>query len=198
MNIRSRALFWETACFVGPVVAAVTPPVVVALLGGFDGFHFIGQQVSPAQTMGILGAMLFPFVAYQLLRLKAEEALACVARSWRTARGTVQSVELQARWIWSAGRMYSLRIRYAYEVDGIAYQGDRLAFAPRLLHDWEAVNALYRKYPVQAVVSVHYDPTVPEDAVLETTGAFARHRLRLIWLPLLAPFVVAALIALRV
>lgn len=62
---------------------------------------------------------------------------------------------------------YNAHIRYAYSVMAQEYTGDRIAFGVKAISKAGA-NNIAAKYPLNAQVTVYYDPKKPQDAVLET------------------------------
>jgi hypothetical protein len=189
----ARARFWDTASFAGPVATFAAVLLGVALAGGYDHFQWVGRTVTPLEAFGILGPMLLPVAAFFFARQKYRQAMAEVSRSWPVARGTVQTSEVLDRQT-RTGHMYKLALSYTYEIAGVRYTGDGLAFAPDYWSDLAEVRKLALKYPAGTSIDVHYDPLDPSFAVLETTAEYAGQTTLVIGLMVVAP-VVASLVA---
>ena len=65
---------------------------------------------------------------------------------------------------------YQPTVQYSYEVNGLTYNGGRIAFGANSF-DYNTAQGMAAKYPVGATVTVHYDPAQPGEAVLETKAA---------------------------
>jgi hypothetical protein len=66
------------------------------------------------------------------------------------------------------GRRYTLRVKYAYQVDGREFVGERFGFVQRHFSYREAEERL-AKLPDE--LTVHVDPRAPADAVVDKRGA---------------------------
>ena len=89
----SRASFWQTATYAGPPAIFVGVIVLVAVLGGYQNFQWVGKEVTPLEAFGILGPMLLPMAFFFHARQKHDTAMAEVSTTWPVAPG-----EVQARW----------------------------------------------------------------------------------------------------
>ena len=65
------------------------------------------------------------------------------------------------------GRTYRPMIVFSYSVGSVRYMSSRLAFHPLVSSNRNDAARIVAKYPVASTVSVRYDPTDPEQAVLE-------------------------------
>jgi hypothetical protein len=89
------------------------------------------------------------------------------SRGWAETRGTVtRSVVAQGRYRRQVH--YSAAIRYRYEVDGMAFEGERVDFVEQKL-TFEAAQALVGRYPLGSDVRVFYEARTPARATLERT-----------------------------
>ncbi|MEH6650874.1 MAG: PLP-dependent transferase [Motiliproteus sp.] len=61
---------------------------------------------------------------------------------------------------------YSLVVSYDYNVDGIAYQGNRLGFVENKTRSLSSVESLLTEFSPGKSVKVFYNPDFPEDSVL--------------------------------
>jgi hypothetical protein len=191
---RNSVAFWGAMLVAGPAVAAIAPPLAVWLLGGFEDFQWVDQDVTPAQVFGIIGAMAFPFAAFFAAQAMFNQARAKASRAWPTAPGKVESCE-QRRRSTRTGTVYQLALSYSYEVGGFEYQGHSAEFGPSWVANESLIDELARKYPAGTAVTVHFDPTDPQTSVLETSEALALAGLRKVWLFLALPFFFTLLIA---
>lgn len=179
-----------------PLAVVVVTPVAATWVGAFENFRWTGRDASALAALGILGTICFPFAAHFFARMQWHQAAARVSRAWPTVVGVIQSSRVERRRARSL-MQHCLEVRYAYEVGGRTYVGDALAFAPRWFADGALVERLARKYPAQAAVQVHVDPSAPDNAVLETSEDFARQADWRIWINLGAPFVGALIAGMR-
>lgn len=119
------------------------------------------------------------------------------AMRWPSVQGTVLSSRAESRRVLtntggsgSGGQaltVWSPLVEYSYIVDTRSYHGSRVAFGPEAAASRELAEQTVLRYPAGATVSVHYDPSNPSQATLETQMAFP-------WLALLLPlafFVIA-------
>jgi len=63
---------------------------------------------------------------------------------------------------------YSPQLEYRYTVNGKAFQGQRRDLGMAVCDTQARVEQIVLRYPVGAHVTVHFDPTRPDYAVLET------------------------------
>ncbi|HTR88107.1 MAG TPA: DUF3592 domain-containing protein [Reyranella sp.] len=194
--MRDPVKFWQTATFVLPIVGLIVPISIAKILGGFGpGFEFVGQNLSPLEAFGLVGAMCFPFAGYQFARTKQERAQAQASQSWPTAPARIRTSDF----LWVTGgyanSYYRARARYTYRVGGTDYEGDRVFFGPRRISDARVVDQVAPKYPPDASAIVHYDPEDPTVAVLETAADLGASRNFNIAILLAAPPIAAVLVA---
>jgi hypothetical protein len=94
-----------------------------------------------------------------------------LARTWPTTRGRVTELALKENSD-SDRSTYAVQVRYAYTVDGVAYEGSRLAFGYGASSDRAAHDEIYQKLKGARSVSVRYDPANPVVSCL----SFGLHR----------------------
>ena len=147
----------------------------------------------------IVHAFLF-FVACGLISslvVLTELAETRAAARWPSVQGAVLSSRAEARRILThtggtgGGQtvtVWSPLIEYSYKVGERSYHGSRIAFGPEVAGSRELAEQAVSRYPAGAAVGVHYDPSNPSHATLETAMAFR-------WFALLLPlaFFAAAL-----
>ena len=96
------------------------------------------------------------------------------SRSWPTTRCTILQARIASRTeTGSEGdthTVYEPRVRYAYEIGGRRYEGDRIRFGA-FRESEKGARAILDRYPVGASVEVRYDPSDPSVAALETRTA---------------------------
>lgn len=112
------------------------------------------------------------------------------AASWPTAPGTILDLSLDTK----PGEdqpTYEIKVKYAYSVDGIAYEGNRLAFGYASSSGYDAHQQIHRKLTGSREVLVRYDPSDPSVSCL----SFGLHRslqflfaFAILWLGFIAGF----------
>ncbi len=85
---------------------------------------------------------------------------------WPATDGVIQSARAQSH-SGSDGVTHSAAVTYTYWVAGVSYEGDKIAIGQMSSSSAYAQRTLNR-YPVGKEVLVHYSPTDPARAVLET------------------------------
>jgi hypothetical protein len=68
--------------------------------------------------------------------------------------------------------VWSALVEYEYVVGTRKYHGTRIAFGPTLSGGRDLAESVVARYPVDATVTVHYDPANPAQATLDTEVAF--------------------------
>lgn len=108
------------------------------------------------------------------------------ASRWPAAQGTVLSSRAESRrMLTQTGgsrtmTVWSPLVEYSYRVGERDYHGSRVAFGPEVAGARDLAEQTVQRYPAGATVSVHYDPSNPSHATLETAMAFR-------WVALLVP-----------
>lgn len=87
------------------------------------------------------------------------------AESWSVAPGKILRAELKESGD-SDGSTWAVEVEYTYTVGGVAYSGDRLAFAYAASSDQEAHLAVLKKLQGAKQVDVRYDPADPASSCL--------------------------------
>ncbi|WP_158625035.1 DUF3592 domain-containing protein [Corallococcus terminator] len=128
------------------------------------------------KALGTVGAFFGVFLGYLAVRLHESEKVylarptvtgRMLAISVGTGPGGGRSTSRSAQAYWQ------VKPRYAYEVEGQPYIGERLSNAPRLesahVNDEpsQELKQYLARYPVGSPVQVHYNPRSPEDSLLE-------------------------------
>ena len=70
--------------------------------------------------------------------------------------------------------VYRAKIGYAYQVDGKKFQGDKISFGG-VGTDRKSAYRLTAKYPKNRKVDVYYEPSGPENSVLEPGKTWLTH-----------------------
>jgi hypothetical protein len=116
-----------------------------------------------ASLIGIFFLIGFGLLGYSLWSVRRS----LQAAAWPTASGTITHLEVLEHPgggnpnIGTTGSTYEVQVRYAYAVDGVAYEGSRLAFGFRGSGSQTEQCELYRKLKQAKTVDVHYDPSDP-------------------------------------
>ena len=99
------------------------------------------------------------------------------ARSWPTVEGQITKSEVEReRAIGDTDEevQYRAVVKYGFTVDGRAYTGERIAFGLGTSNRPSDARKIIDRYPAGRAVEIHYSPSDPSDAVLETNvGGFA-------------------------
>jgi hypothetical protein len=93
------------------------------------------------------------------------------AATWPTAPGTITRLEVHENSD-SDGSTYEVKVQYTYTVDGVAYEGSRLAFGYAASSGKDAHDEIHRKLKEAKTVAVRYDPSDPSVSCL----SFGLHR----------------------
>lgn len=119
-------------------------------------------------TFNLAIALLFTLGATAfLLQSVWHLILALEARSWPTAQGVMLSSKLAEEHD-GEDVMYHARVSYRFTANGRELIGDRAYFGGFDRTTWSVfARNIVAKYPPGALVTVHYDPDRPEQAVLE-------------------------------
>lgn len=170
------AFFWLAfAALFGLVTSSLGIGIVVAAYGS--------SRALDAAIMFLMRSMLALFTlipAAFVVVLSGEIHRGIASGSWPSVQGTILAndlLEKERPRSSSDGKQdenpaLSNRIRYAYEVDGRRYRGERIGFTSSF-PTREAALERHRDLPVGGPVTVYYNPANPADAVLENgTGPY--------------------------
>ncbi len=86
------------------------------------------------------------------------------SRNWPTTPGLITHSELI--WVGARNRSPRPKLKYAYKVEGTAYEGERIVFEYSHVYSREAVEETLQQYPVGAKMPVYYDPANPGESTL--------------------------------
>lgn len=142
--------------------------------------HFPPGAVVPAFLFFLAGGLVAS------VSVIANLASTRAAARWPTVPGTVLSSRAESRSVLTQGggsrtmTVWSPLVEYSYRVGERDYHGARVAFGPEVAGARELAEQTVQRYPEGATVSVHYDPSNPSHATLETALAFR-------WVALLFP-----------
>lgn len=87
------------------------------------------------------------------------------AATWPTCPGTLTSLEVRENSD-GDGTTYEVKVQYAYTVDGVAYEGTRLAFGYAGSSTRAAHEAIHRRLKEATTVAVRYNPAHPSVSCL--------------------------------
>ena len=115
---------------------------------------------------GIVGIGVL--TAYGTVRMRLKTAQ---AHKWPTVTGTIVSSELESKTEDHSRkpiRTYGAAIRYAYEVDGKAYESDQIQLGGTSETSQPGeFERMVARYPEGMRVTVYYDPDDPATATIE-------------------------------
>lgn len=116
-----------------------------------------------------VGLIALPFVTLLVVAVLAKMIEVRQASTWATAMGRVVKSETEAQRHRSGGDATTVKtvpiVEYEFSVGGHTWRGNRISIGEDA--GGENTEATLRRYPVGAVVSVHYDPGNPKKSVLE-------------------------------
>lgn len=125
-----------------------------------------------ALSANILIPMIFVIIGSVLLFIYFRNlAKVRAAQAWPTAQGTV----LQS-WVrkssstdddGSVSYSYYPEIHYQYQVMGTEYQGNKIAFGPKVGGNRSRAEKRIEEYPAGASLTVFYQPDNPANAIIE-------------------------------
>lgn len=112
------------------------------------------------------GVGIFMLVKYFRDKKKSEESQAWSATSGQVTESYVRESQSRDSEGYITTSYYS-EVRYLYQVMGVEYNGDKVAFGGSVGGSRKQANERIAQYPVGKTVTVYYDPNNHEDAVLE-------------------------------
>lgn len=125
--------------------------------------------------MEYLFPAIFILVGLGLFALAiVQQRKANATKAWPTANGVVLSSRLESHYSHDSDGgssiTYSPEVEYSYTVDGVMHIAHQLAVG-KANYDHFVASRKLAPYPQGTEVTVHYDPTNPNNAVLETKSA---------------------------
>jgi hypothetical protein len=93
------------------------------------------------------------------------------AATWPTSPARITSLEVHEKSD-GDGTTYEVKVQYTYSVDGMDYEGSRLAFGYTASSGREVHDEIHRKLKEARTVAVRYDPSDPSVSCL----SFGLHR----------------------
>ena len=134
--------------------------------------------IEPYVQEGSAGVVLFAsgFGLVALLMFFAARATAKASQAWPVVRGKVieSSTESYRTTInKSHVTLYTPVVEYAYTVTGHDYRSRQIHLNETEGGSQSSAQTVAARYPKDAAVDVHYDPTNPGQATLETTAGAA-------------------------
>ncbi len=138
-----------------------------------------GKKRKPTKVLLIMGGVFL--VAGVLTGSSAVRELldASASRAWPSVSGEVVSSEVRTQRSGRSGRSrgrsrtsrskttHRAEIRYEYTVEGQHYTADRVLFGGHSSGSSSYANEVMDRYPKGKQIVVYYDPTQPDQAVLE-------------------------------
>jgi hypothetical protein len=158
-------------------IAAGVMIVGFAVVATFTRLGEIIQWLSPYFPAGAFIPGFLFFLACGLVAgmfMIANLAVAQSAARWPTTPGTVIASRAESRretMLGSSNRsmtVWSPLVEYVYQVGTRKYHGTRIGFGPAVSGGRDLAEAVIARYPENTAVTVHYHPTNPALATLET------------------------------
>jgi len=141
-----------------------------------------GRNLSPSASRRLVRIRVIMALGFMVLgifvgiRNSSDYIVGTRTTGWTETTGIIESSSVRV-YQGHGGSRTNPAIGYRWEVDGVMYRGNRVAYA----NVWTAVNNDAREfildYPEGSTVPVHYDPSDPARAVL-VPGSHVR---ALIW-----------------
>lgn len=95
------------------------------------------------------------------------------AQNWPTTSGVIESSRVDVHTSTDSdghrSTTYKPVVSYRYQLMGLEYMGDRIAFGANTFKLSKS-EEIIRRYPVGQPVTVHYNPDKPQDSVLEAVA----------------------------
>ena len=142
---------------------------------GIDWFaEWLRPKLSnPANTPFVVAFSLFALFILMMARAMRQQTME--AKSWKETSGRIMSADFDTfeklTMVDNVSRKVTTNqpnIVYGYEVDGHAYQSNRIAFGGKTQSTSKRlVGGSLARYKVGDAVTVYYDPANPSEAVLE-------------------------------
>lgn len=115
---------------------------------------------------GLFSLMLGSLGVYLIIHSQRSKRKASLSQSWPVVKGIISETSISTQEHDDTLR-YVPNVRYPYEVDGKLYEGKRITFGSGVEFASQGKAAEYlAEYPVEAEVSVFYNPDKPGEAVL--------------------------------
>jgi hypothetical protein len=120
---------------------------------------------------GLVGALLMGIGWFNHRRAQA-------SRAWPMVLGRVTHSGVRQSTDSDGGTTYSPDVRYMYDVGGRAFENGRLLFGGTVdSSSYRPAEKTAARYAAGSVVQVYYNPTNPQDAVLERRSGITRFML---------------------
>ncbi|MCB8944514.1 MAG: DUF3592 domain-containing protein [Ardenticatenaceae bacterium] len=87
--------------------------------------------------------------------------------SWPTAVGLITRSEVTESTDAEGGDSYSPEVTYTYQVNSLSYVGNRIKFGENSYNSRNRAQEIAANYPVNKEITVFYEPTQPDNSVLE-------------------------------
>lgn len=132
------------------------------------------QNSSPFITfiLGIVFIVISWLVYNHFSAPMVEEAEA--SKNWPTTSGIITFSDISEYINDDGNKMYSSSVNYEYTVANKSYIGDRISLSSNgeSTSSIREVKKTLKTYPIDAQVTVYYDPELPNNAVLEPGADF--------------------------
>jgi hypothetical protein len=120
----------------------------------------------------LVGGVVLIFIGYLLMYPSTRPWLTSLgSASWPQVEGRVTSSELVSAERpdrWGHYAVYKAAVRYAYEVGGESYHGDRVTFThAEFRRDRQRMKQIAAAYPAGSAVTVYHHPRRPGVATLQ-------------------------------
>lgn len=129
--------------------------------------EFLGGTIIAFLCGGLFALVLGGLGVYLIIHSQRSKTKAAQSQSWPLVKGVISETSISTQEHNEVLR-YVPNVRYTYEVDGKLYQGKQITFGSGVEFGSRQKAAEYlAQYPVDAEVSVYYNPEKPAEAVLQ-------------------------------
>ncbi len=129
--------------------------------------NFLGGTLIAYFCGGLFALLLGGLGVYLIIHSQRSKQKAAMSQTWPMVKGIVTETNITAQEHDEVVRYMPL-VRYTYEVDGKIYESRQITFGSGVEFSSRQKAADYlAEYPLDAEVSVYYDPEKPSEAVLK-------------------------------
>jgi hypothetical protein len=133
------------------------------------------MEIFETIMLRFLGSAFIALGVCLMILLERGRRIGVASRQWPHTEGIVLESSLQERMSGHSAPVYSVKVRYRYEVAGIEHEGDTFSYQGIDAHK-ETPTKIVESLPKGQPVDVYYDPATPTKSVLlpgAKTGGYA-------------------------
>jgi len=116
------------------------------------------ENLSQIQLSGLIALLaFFPLLVLSIRNL----LLSRTSMHWPKASGKITK-------IWDFGAEAKFKLTYEYTVDRTIYKNSKIIFSTSSIYHKHLAREFEKKYAIDQVVNVYYNPLKPQQAILES------------------------------